>query len=292
MLSFCVLWCPTDGRSWIQRTNALEHCFRIPWPPLTALPLPIAPTRSNKPSKHWALKKRRRDSDGTQRRHVHHYFRPGHRRRTSFHGCSLRHQCSNADRSQTCRGSGRQCRRRYAPVWFDHPRKQEIATLFADKGIFLLEDCAQAQGATVVGKRAGTFGDAVSFSFYPTKNLGALGDGGAIVTNSAAIAQQIAQWHQYGWSSKYCVEMAGARNSRLGEMQAVIHSEFLPHLDEGNARRNQITERYRKEIKQADIVHPQGDSDGAGRPRNQRRRPSNNWCMHLTSRVLFANFKA
>lgn len=169
MLSFCVLWCPADGWSWIQRSNALEHCFRIPWPPLTALPLPIAPTRSNKPSKHWALKKRRRDSDGTQRRHVHHYFRPGQRRRTSFHGCSLRHPCSNADRSQTCHGSGRQCRRRYAPVWFDHPRKQEIATLFADKGIFLLEDCAQAQGATVVGKRAGTFGDAVSFSFTRPK---------------------------------------------------------------------------------------------------------------------------
>jgi dTDP-4-amino-4,6-dideoxygalactose transaminase len=86
--------------------------------------------------------------------------------------------------------------------------------------------------------------------------------------------------------------MAGDRNIRLGEMQAVIHSEFLQHLDEGNARRNQITERYRKEIKQADIVHPQGDSDGAGRPRNQGRRPSNNWCMQLTSRVLFANFKA
>lgn len=85
--------------------------------------------------------------------------------------------------------------------------------------------------------------------------------------------------------------MAGARNSHPGEMQAVIHSEFLPHLDEGNTRSNQITERYRKEIKQADTVHPQGDSDGAGRPRNQRRRPSNNWCMQLTSRVLFANFK-
>jgi len=83
-----------------------------------------------------------------------------------------------------------------------------------------------------------------------------------------------------------------ARNSRLGEMQVVIDSEFLPHLAEDNARRNQITQRYRKEIKQADIVHLQGDSDGAGRPRNQSRRPSNYWCMQLTSRVLFANFKA
>ncbi|WP_207263561.1 DegT/DnrJ/EryC1/StrS aminotransferase family protein [Pseudomonas sp. GW101-3H06] len=141
------------------------------------------------------------------------------------------------------------------------PEIQEIATFCADKGVALLEDCAQAHGARVHGKRVGTFGDAASFSFYPTKNLGALGDGGAVVTNSATIAQQVAQLRQYGWSSKYCVELAGARNSRLDEMQAAILSEFLPHLDEGNARRHQIAERYRNEIQQTDLVHPQGDND-------------------------------
>ncbi|MDD0998593.1 DegT/DnrJ/EryC1/StrS family aminotransferase [Pseudomonas sp. TNT2022 ID1044] len=141
------------------------------------------------------------------------------------------------------------------------PEIQEIATFCADNGIPLLEDCAQAHGASMHGKRVGTFGDASSFSFYPTKNLGALGDGGAVVTNSAEIAQQVAQLRQYGWSSKYCVELGGARNSRLDEMQAAILSEFLPRLDEGNARRNQIAERYRNEIKQLDITHPQGGSD-------------------------------
>ncbi|KAB0490645.1 DegT/DnrJ/EryC1/StrS family aminotransferase [Pseudomonas vancouverensis] len=141
------------------------------------------------------------------------------------------------------------------------PEIQEIAHFCADNGIPLLEDCAQAHGARMHGKRVGTFGDAASFSFYPTKNLGALGDGGAVVTNSAAIAQQVAQLRQYGWSSKYCVELDGARNSRLDEMQAAILSEFLPHLDEGNARRHQIAERYRNEINQPDIEHPQGNSD-------------------------------
>ncbi|UVM40340.1 DegT/DnrJ/EryC1/StrS family aminotransferase [Pseudomonas sp. B21-017] len=141
------------------------------------------------------------------------------------------------------------------------PEIQEIAVFCANKGIVLLEDCAQAHGASMHGKRVGTFGDASSFSFYPTKNLGALGDGGAVVTNSAEIAQRVAQLRQYGWSSKYCVELDGARNSRLDEMQAAILSEFLPHLDQSNARRHEIAERYRNEINQPDIVHPQGTSD-------------------------------
>lgn len=141
------------------------------------------------------------------------------------------------------------------------PEILEIAEFCASKGVALLEDCAQAHGASIHGKRVGTFGDAASFSFYPTKNLGALGDGGAVVTNSDAIARQVSQLRQYGWSSKYCVELAGARNSRLDEMQAAILSEFLPHLDGGNARRNQIAERYSNEIKQPDITHPQANGD-------------------------------
>jgi dTDP-4-amino-4,6-dideoxygalactose transaminase len=137
------------------------------------------------------------------------------------------------------------------------PDIQEIATYCAAQKIALLEDCAQAHGAERNGKRVGTFGDASSFSFYPTKNLGALGDGGAVVTNSADTAQRVAQLRQYGWSSKYCVELDGARNSRLDEMQAAILLEFLPHLDEGNARRRQIAARYRSEINHSDVQHPQ-----------------------------------
>lgn len=88
------------------------------------------------------------------------------------------------------------------------PDIKAIAAYCAAHKVALLEDCAQAHGAERDGQRVGTFGDASSFSFYPTKNLGALGDGGAVVTNSAAIAQRVAQLRQYGWSSKYCVELA------------------------------------------------------------------------------------
>jgi len=137
------------------------------------------------------------------------------------------------------------------------PEIQEISELCAKNNVPLLEDCAQAHGAIKHGKRVGTFGDAASFSFYPTKNLGALGDGGAIVTQSAEIAQRATQLRQYGWSSKYCVELEGARNSRLDEIQAAILSEFLPYLDEGNARRREIAGRYKAEIKKAAISHPQ-----------------------------------
>ena len=132
----------------------------------------------------------------------------------------------------------------------------QIAELCARQGVPLLEDCAQAHGASVDGKRVGTFGDVASFSFYPTKNLGALGDGGAVVTASNAIAEKVARLRQYGWSTKYQVEVSGARNSRLDEMQAAILSVFLPDLDNANARRREIAARYSAAIIHPDVVLP------------------------------------
>ena len=131
-----------------------------------------------------------------------------------------------------------------------------IADYCADKGVLLLEDCAQAHGAQINGKRVGTFGDAASFSFYPTKNLGALGDGGAVVTNNPKIAEKVSILRQYGWTVKYKVEVSGARNSRLDEMQAAVLAEFLPHLDEDNARRREIAERYSTQIHHSKIALP------------------------------------
>lgn len=131
------------------------------------------------------------------------------------------------------------------------PEICEIAQLCAKKGVLLLEDCAQAHGAMINGRRVGTIGDAASFSFYPTKNLGALGDGGAVVTNNDAIGEKVFRLRQYGWTTKYQVEVAGARNSRLDEMQAAILSVFLPDLDAANARRREIAAQY-----SAGIVHP------------------------------------
>ena len=126
----------------------------------------------------------------------------------------------------------------------------------ADKyKIPLLEDCAQAHGAEIDGKKAGSWGDASAFSFYPTKNLGALGDGGAIITNSKEINDKVASLRQYGWSSKYHVRDKGGKNSRLDELQAAILSAKLKHLPQWTKQRQTVAERYSTEITHVDIVN-------------------------------------
>jgi dTDP-4-amino-4,6-dideoxygalactose transaminase len=117
----------------------------------------------------------------------------------------------------------------------------------ADYGhVPILEDCAQAHGACVDdGRMAGTLGDIATFSFYPTKNLGAFGDAGAIATSDDALADACDALRQYGWSGKYNIAHAGGRNSRLDEIQAAILSVLLPALETANARRVAILDRYR-----------------------------------------------
>ncbi len=124
-------------------------------------------------------------------------------------------------------------------------------------GILVLEDCAQAHGARdASGTRAGAFGDIASFSFYPTKNLGALGDGGAVTTSDDALAQRTRQLRQYGWSAKYVNDLPGGRNSRLDELQAAMLLELLPELDGWNERRREIANRYSREIRSEALVLP------------------------------------
>ncbi|MBB6339284.1 dTDP-4-amino-4,6-dideoxygalactose transaminase [Xanthomonas arboricola] len=121
----------------------------------------------------------------------------------------------------------------------------------------IFEDCAQAHGASdAQGRKAGTFGKAASFSFYPTKNLGALGDGGAVTTNDPSIADKLRKLRQYGWTAKYRNELLGGRNSRLDEIQAAFLRVMLPLLDGWNSRRRDIANRYSREIKHSDIVVP------------------------------------
>lgn len=121
---------------------------------------------------------------------------------------------------------------------------ESIVAMAGEAKIPVLEDCAQSHGATRGGQRAGSFGTIGCFSFYPTKNLGALGDGGAVVTHSAELDARLRQLRQYGWRTKYHVNVSGGRNSRLDEMQAAILREKLPHLDRWNAERRQIARRY------------------------------------------------
>lgn len=111
-------------------------------------------------------------------------------------------------------------------------------------GIAVLEDCAQALGAQAAGGRVGSLADIAAFSFYPTKNLGALGDGGAVATSSDSIADEVRALRQYGWHAKYTISRDGGRNSRLDELQAAVLRRRLPRLDTWNERRRQIVTAY------------------------------------------------
>lgn len=108
----------------------------------------------------------------------------------------------------------------------------------------LVEDCAQAHGAVFADCHAGCFGALAAFSFYPTKNLGALGDGGAVVTADATLAERVRTLRQYGWKERYVSAEIGL-NSRLDPIQAAILEVLLPRLDAANAARRAVAEIYR-----------------------------------------------
>jgi aminotransferase EvaB len=138
---------------------------------------------------------------------------------------------------------------------------ESIASLCRARAIPLIEDCAQAHGALRGGKRAGSFADIACFSFYPTKNLGAIGDGGALLTQDDQLAGRVRVLRQYGWSEKYQVSHLGGRNSRLDELQAAVLREKLPHLDRQNIQRRVIAARYNRAFAALPLQLP--SSEGA-----------------------------
>jgi dTDP-4-amino-4,6-dideoxygalactose transaminase len=119
----------------------------------------------------------------------------------------------------------------------------------------VIEDCAQAHGARVDGRHVGTFGQMGCFSFYPTKNLGALGDGGAIITNSPELGTRLRELRQYGWRSKYRAVVPNGRNSRLDEIQAAVLRLKLKYLDSWNERRRAIAAQYTARLR--GVIAPQ-----------------------------------
>ncbi|OOG38309.1 aminotransferase [Rhodanobacter sp. C06] len=131
-----------------------------------------------------------------------------------------------------------------------------LVALARRHGLLLIEDAAQAHGATRDGRKAGAFGDAAAFSFYPAKNLGALGDGGAVVTGDARLAERVAALRNYGSDTKYHHLFQGV-NSRLDEIQAALLRVKLRHLDEDIARRRRVAQRYREGIRHPQIGLPQ-----------------------------------
>lgn len=120
-----------------------------------------------------------------------------------------------------------------------------INALSTQHGLLVIEDAAQAQGARCNGRRAGSLGHAAATSFYPGKNLGALGDGGAVLTNDKAVAEKVRQLRNYGSSVKYRHDLLGC-NSRLDEMQAAFLRAKLSVLDEWNDRRRHVADLYTK----------------------------------------------
>lgn len=111
-------------------------------------------------------------------------------------------------------------------------------------GARVVEDCAQALGALTPQGRVGSLADAATFSFYPTKNLGALGDGGAVATRSSEVDSKVRRLHQYGWDTKYSVASDGGRNSRMDEIQAAVLRYRLPLLDGWNEARRAVITAY------------------------------------------------
>lgn len=130
-----------------------------------------------------------------------------------------------------------------------------INQLAAEHGLVVIEDAAQAQGASYKGRRVGSLGHAAGTSFYPGKNLGALGDGGAVLTNDDAIADQVRRLRNYGSSIKYQHDMAGY-NTRLDELQAAFLREKLKVLDAWNTKRKAIAKTYTELLSSAACITP------------------------------------
>ncbi len=139
---------------------------------------------------------------------------------------------------------------------YGQPADMDRIMAFArERGLWVLEDAAQAHGSKYKGKRAGCIGDAAGFSFFPGKNLGAGGDGGAVTTNNADIADRLRVLRNYGSRVKYYNEVIGF-NSRLDTLQAALLRVKLRRLDEWNERRRRIAARYLKELKDTALILP------------------------------------
>jgi dTDP-4-amino-4,6-dideoxygalactose transaminase len=130
-----------------------------------------------------------------------------------------------------------------------------IMDIVKKNGMMLIEDCAQAAGAVYGDKHLGSFGDMGCFSFYPTKNLGALGDGGMVVTDNPELAKRARLLREYGWAERYISHLCGW-NTRLDELQAAVLRVKLPYLDDDNIKRVEIAKRYNENLRRSSVVTP------------------------------------
>ena len=132
---------------------------------------------------------------------------------------------------------------------YGHPANMAaINEIARQHGIAVIEDCAQAQGSMIGMRQVGSLGDIACFSFYPTKNLGGIGDGGAVVTNNRLLADRVRRLRTYGWSKPQYAELEGGRCSRLDEIQAAVLSLKLKLLSQNVQRRRKVAARYRADL--------------------------------------------
>ena len=139
---------------------------------------------------------------------------------------------------------------------YGHPANMiEVMSLAKQYNALVIEDCAQAHGATIQNKKCGTWGHAAIFSFYPTKNLGCFGDGGAMVTNDSIVCKRAKLIKEYGWERRYISEIPGI-NTRLDSIQAAILRVRLKYLDIENKRRNEIANEFIRAINNTSLILP------------------------------------
>jgi dTDP-4-amino-4,6-dideoxygalactose transaminase len=144
---------------------------------------------------------------------------------------------------------------------YGHPADMDsILEVARRHSLFVIEDCAQSHGAAYRGGKTGTLGHLAAFSFYPTKNLGALGDGGAVTTSEPALAEKVRLLREYGWKERYISDIPGG-NSRLDEIQAAILRTKLPFLEEENRSRRRIAETYSIRLRGTRLTLPDTAGD-------------------------------
>lgn len=140
---------------------------------------------------------------------------------------------------------------------YGHPADlDQLGVIARRRGLHLIEDCAQAHGAELNGRRVGGIGVAGCFSFYPTKNLGAYGDGGMVTTNDAALAQALRRLRQYGWEDRYVSAVSGGLNTRLDELQAAVLRVKLRHLEDWTEARRALAAVYARALAKAALTPP------------------------------------
>lgn len=137
----------------------------------------------------------------------------------------------------------------------------EVVKFAKERSLYIIEDCAQSIGATFNGKKVGSFGDISCFSFYPTKNLGAHGDGGAVLTSSRKYYRRVKRLRMYGESTRYRSVEVG-HNSRLDEIQAAILRAKLPYINEWNDKRRRLAQIYKEQLKELPIKLLKEESNG------------------------------